>query len=134
VALGQREERRSIAGECRQCHAFCDKLVDPAGCIEMGCGFLYTYDDPLSGRRYMGCVNKVFKGEIDVEAFNAAERSGGFGGIKMTGEPLPQCRFRVERAYEGEGPEFECTNRRFFDCADTGPDAVRVFDLRNVLT
>ena len=52
----------------------------------------------------------------------------------MTGEPLPQCQFRVERAYEGEGPAYECVNKRFFDCADTGPDAVRVFDLRSALS
>jgi hypothetical protein len=100
----------------------------------MGCRFLYSYDDPTSGRRYMGCLNKVFKGEIDVEAFHAAERGGGFGGIKMTGEPLPQCQFTVERAYEGDGPGFECVNRRFFDCVDDGENGVRVFDLRNSLT
>ena len=36
----------------------------------------------------------------------------------MTGEPLPHCQFTVERAYEGEGPAYECVNRKFFDCAD----------------
>ena len=25
---------------------------------------------------------------------------GGFGGVKMTGEPLPHCQFSVEQAYE----------------------------------
>ena len=39
----------------------------------------------------------------------------------MTGEPLPQCQFTVERAYEGEGPAYECVNRKFFDCSDTAP-------------
>ena len=58
--------------------------------------------------------------------FEAAERSGGYGGIKMTGDPLPQCQFRVEPAYEGGGPQHECVNPRFFD-------ADQVFDLRDAL-
>ena len=52
--------------------------------------------------------------------FEAAERNGGYGGIKMTGEPLPQCQFRVEPAYEHGGPEHECVNPRFFDAWATG--------------
>ena len=63
----------------------------------------------------MGCLNKVFSAEIDLDMFLLAERAGGYGGIKMTGDPLPQCQFTVEKAYEGEGPAYECVNRRFFD-------------------
>jgi hypothetical protein len=134
VSIGQTKERRRAAGECRECSAFCDKLVDPAGCMEMGCEFLYSYEDISTGRRFFGCINKVFKGEIDLDDFLLAERAGGYGGIKMTGEPLPQCQFRVERAYEGDGPAFECVNKRFFDCAHEGPEGIRAFDLRNTLT
>ncbi len=47
--------------------------------------------------------------------------TGGFGGVKMTGEPLPQCQFTVEPSYEGEGPAFACVNPRFFDCTDARP-------------
>ncbi len=128
---GQTEERKAKAGECRQCQAFCDKLVDPAGCIEIGCRYLYAYEDQLSGRTYVGCINKVYKGEVDLDAVGAGGR--GFGGIKMTGDPLPQCQFVVERAYEGDGPAYECTNRRFFDCPEGGTDGFNVFDLRNAL-
>lgn len=114
------------AGECRQCRTFCDRLVDPRGCLELRCPYLYSYVDPLVGRHYMGCMRKVFRAEIDLAKFESAERSGGFGGIKMTGEPLPQCQFRVEPAYEGGGPAHECVNPRFFD-------AEQVFDLRDAL-
>lgn len=136
MPLEQRhEETRTAVGECRQCEAFCDKLIEPAGCVAIGCEYLYTYEDPLSGRMFMGCIQKVFKGEIDVAAFEEAERGRGtYGGIKMTGKPLPQCQFRVERAYEGEGPGYECVNRRFWDCDHEGDDAIRVFDLRDALT
>ena len=120
-------------GECRRCRGFCDKLVEPAGCIAVNCRFLYTYEEAATGRRFMGCMNKVFKGEIDLDLFLLAERAGGYGGIKMSGDPLPQCQFSVERAYEGDGPAYECVNKRFFDAPDQGPDSIRAFDLRNAL-
>ncbi|MGH2924254.1 MAG: hypothetical protein ACRDKH_09550, partial [Solirubrobacterales bacterium] len=71
--------------------------------------------------------------EIDLDLFLLAERAGGYGGIKMSGDPLPQCQFSVERAYEGDGPAYECVNKRFFDSPDHGPEAIRAFDLRNAL-
>ena len=61
--------------ECRQCCAFCDKLVEPRRCIEMDCPFLYAYENESTGRQYMGCLQKVFSVEIDVEMFRAAERT-----------------------------------------------------------
>jgi hypothetical protein len=131
VATIQRAGTRS--GECRRCRTFCDKLVEPRGCIEIGCRFLYSYEDQLSGGRFMGCMRKVFRAEIDLDMFELAEASGGFGGIKMTGPSLPQCQFKVESAYEGDGSAFRCVNPRFFDCTDEGPEGIRAFDLRNAL-
>jgi hypothetical protein len=81
----------------------------------------------------MGCMNKVFKGEIDVELFEQAERSRhGFDGVKMTGRPLGQCRTTVERAYDGYGEPFECVNPRFFE-KPVLDDANAAFDLRDGL-
>jgi hypothetical protein len=117
--------------ECRQCCAFCDRVVMPAGCVASGCAFLYLYDDERNGRRYMGCMQKVFKGEIDVELFEQAQRTRhGYGGVKMSGLPLPQCRTNVERAYDGSGEPFDCVNPEFF----AKPAAERAtFDLRDAL-
>jgi len=134
VATKQRGGKNTRAGECRRCRTFCDKLVEPRGCVEMSCRYLYTYDDPLTASRYMGCLRKVFGAEIDFDMFLAAEASGGFGGIKMTGEPMPHCQFSVEPSYEGDGPAHTCVNPRFFDCSDSGPEGLRAFDLRNALT
>ena len=133
MAIQQRGGSETRVGECRQCQTFCDKLIEPRGCLELRCRYLYSYHDPLSGGHFMGCVRKVFRAEIDVDMFEAAERTGGFGGIKMTGEPLPQCQFRVEPSYEGGGPAHSCVNPRFFDCTDAGPEGLRAFDLRNAL-
>ena len=131
MATLKREEIRH--GECRKCGTFCDKVVEPRGCLEVRCQNLYSYEDRFTGNTYMGCLRKVFRAEVDVEMFQLAENSGGFGGLKVTGEPLPQCQFSVEPSFLGSGSEFECVNKRFFDCSEAGPEGLRAFDLRNAL-
>ena len=126
-----RMARRTQANECRQCGTFCDRVIKPSSCIAAECPALYQYDDPLSGRRYMGCLHKVFATEIDVELFAEAERTrAGFGVVKLAGQPRERCSFQIERAFaDGDG----CVNRRFFDWPEAAPGAVRAFDLRDRL-
>lgn len=119
---------RIKAGECRQCRSFCDKMIEPRGCVEMGCRFLYSYIDMFSGVQYVGCMQGVFGAKV---ALGAVLAPGGFGGVKMTGGALPHCQFSVEQAYSGSGEAYDCVNRRFFDCADDGPEGLRAFDLRD---
>jgi hypothetical protein len=121
--------------ECRQCCAFCDRVVHPSGCVASGCKYLYLYDDERTGRRFMGCMHKVFRGEIDVELFRASERTRqGFGGVKTAAAPLPQCHTTVERAYDGHGEPFDCVNPGFFEAPAFEPDEEAVFDLRDELS
>ncbi len=117
-------------GECRQCRSFCDKMIEPRGCVEMRCRFLYSYVDMLTGGQYVGCMHSVYAAEVEL---GAVLEPGGFGGVKMTGAPLPQCQFAVERAYEGSGSAYDCVNPRFFDCSEAGPEGLRAFDLRESL-
>jgi hypothetical protein len=128
--------RRVEAVECRRCSTYCDRVIAPATCVAARCAFLYAYEDPLSGRRFMGCMQKVFATEIDVALFEEAERTrGGFGSVKLAREPLRRCVFTVEQAVErGFGEAYNCTNRRFFDYPDSAPDALRAFDLRDGLS
>lgn len=103
----------------------------PSGCVESGCAYLYLYDDETSGRRFMGCMRKVFRSEIDVDLFDEAQRTRqGYGGVAMAGAPLPRCRVVVERAYDGEGAAFACTNPAFLDPPAHEEPA---FDLRDGL-
>jgi hypothetical protein len=124
--------RQTDANECRRCTTLCDRVIAPATCVAQDCDFLYSYDDPLTGRRFMGCVQKVFATEIDVELFREAERSRtGFGAVRLAGYPLARCAFEVEQAREGG--EEPCVNPRFFDWPDAGRDGIRAFDLREHL-
>ena len=66
--------RTSEISECRQCCAFCDRVVHPAGCLASGCQYLYLYDDEETGARYMGCLNKVFRVEIDLLGVRGVRR------------------------------------------------------------
>ena len=64
---------------------------------------------------------------------DAVLQPGGFGGVKMTGRGAARsASSAVERAYEGSGASYDCVNRRFFDCADDGPEGIRAFDLRDI--
>jgi hypothetical protein len=104
-------------------------MVEPRGCVELGCRYLYSYVDRFSGEQYVGCMQEVFGAEVEL---SAVLEPGGFGGVKMTGEPLPHCQFSVEQAYEGSGESYGCVNRRFFDCSDGGAEGLRAFDLRDI--
>ena len=124
--------RQTEANECRRCSTFCDRVIAPSACVAQACPFLYSYDEPLDGRRYMGCMQKVFATEIDVALFFEAERTrGGFGTVRLAGFPLARCAFDVERAHEGT--EQPCVNPGFFDWPDAGRDGIRAFDLRDQL-
>ncbi len=126
--------RRTEVTECRQCGTVCDRVIQPASCVAAACPALYQYDEPLTGRRFMGCLHKVFATEIDVELFRAAERTKlGFGAVKLARAPLRRCAFEVERAFAWREPVDGCRNRRFFDWPDAGSDAIRAFDLRDRL-
>ena len=126
-----RMARRTKANECRRCSTFCDRVIKPSSCIASNCPALYQYDDPLTGRRYMGCLHKVFATEIDVDLFAEAERTrAGFGVVKLAGQPRERCAFQIERAFTDGG---QCVNRRFFDWPEAAPGAVRAFDLRDRL-
>ena len=61
-------------------------MIAPATCVADSCPNLYAYDDPLTGRRYMGCLQQVFSSEIDVEMFREAERTRAGFGTRAAGQ------------------------------------------------
>ena len=40
-------------------------MVEPRGCVEMGCRFLYSVVDGLTGIQYVGCMQEVFGAKVE---------------------------------------------------------------------
>src|SRR4029453_1828166 len=59
-------------GECPRCGVPCDKIVYPAACIDRACPFVYAYEE--FGHTYIGCMQKVYDVEIDIDLLREAER------------------------------------------------------------
>jgi hypothetical protein len=79
------------------------------------------------GRTFIGCMQKVFEVEIDLELLRAAERRrGGFGAVKASRRPLPMCEVEVSSCYESKGDDLGCVNPEFFELPD-GKPSFRIF-------
>jgi len=111
--------------ECRRCEVHCDKVVYPSACVERACPFLYAFEE--FGHTYIGCMQKVYRAEIDLEMLHEAEaRREGFGAIRATRAPLPMCRVEVEECYEHRADELGCVNPEFSELP-VGSPTFRVF-------
>ena len=111
--------------ECRRCEVHCDKVVYPGACIERACAFVYAYE--AFGHTYMGCMQRVFDVEIDLDLLRAAEaRRGGFGAVVARKAPLPMCHAEVEPCYEQRSDEVGCRNPEFYEMPVASP-SFRVF-------
>ncbi|MDX6401732.1 MAG: hypothetical protein QOF27_2338, partial [Gaiellaceae bacterium] len=69
--------------ECRRCEVHCEKVVYPSACVERACPFLYAFEE--FGHTYIGCMQRVYGVEINLELLRDAEASReGFGGMRAT--------------------------------------------------
>ena len=110
--------------ECRRCEVHCEKVVYPGACLERSCPFVYAYE--AFGHTYVGCMQKVYEVEIDLELLREMERRrAGFGAIKAKRRPLPMCKADVERTYEQRVEELGCVNPEFSELP-VGRPAFRV--------
>jgi hypothetical protein len=124
-ATGQLPLRPQDELECRRCEVHCDKVVYPSACVARACPFLYAYED--HGHTYVGCMQKVYGVEIDLDLLRAAEvRREGFGAIRASRMPLPMCRVEVEQCYEHRADELGCINPEFSELP-VGSPTFRVF-------
>src|SRR3954468_14782599 len=111
--------------ECRRCEVHCDKVVYPGNCLEKACPFLYSFQE--FGHTYVGCMQRVYDVDIDLDLLSAAESTrGGFGAIKAMRPPLPLCRVEVEECYESRSEELGCINPEFHELP-VGEPSFRVF-------
>jgi hypothetical protein len=97
---------------CRRCEVHCEKVVYPSACLSRGCPFAYAYEE--HGHTFMGCMQKVFGVEIDLDLLNEAERGReGFGAVRAARKPLPMCRSEIDPCYEHRSGELGCINPEF---------------------
>lgn len=100
-----------VAGSCRQCPVSCERVVQPAGCVEAACPRLYSYE--RDGRTWIGCLEGIYQVEVDLDGLRRLQRTAaGFGGLRAAREPLGICRSAVERTFEHRGAS-ECVNPGF---------------------
>jgi hypothetical protein len=98
--------------ECRRCEVHCEKIVYPGACLERSCPFVYAYE--AFGHTYIGCMQKVYEVEIDLDLLREMEsHRAGFGAIKAKRRPLPMCKADVERTYDSRVEELGCVNPEF---------------------
>ncbi|MGZ4385521.1 MAG: hypothetical protein ACXVZO_01210 [Gaiellaceae bacterium] len=111
--------------ECRRCQVHCDKVVYPAACLERSCPFLYAFE--AFGRTYIGCMQKIYDVEIDLELLRLAEERGrGFGAVRARRHPLPMCSAEIDSCYTHRGDEIGCRNPEFSELP-LGQPTFRVF-------
>lgn len=111
--------------DCRRCEVHCDKVVYPAACVERACPFLYAYGE--WGHTYIGCMQKIYDVEIDLDLLREAQgRKGGFGAVKANRKPLPMCNAEVESCYPNRADEIGCVNPEFFELP-RGRPSFRIF-------
>src|SRR5258705_11875997 len=84
--------------ECRRCEVHCDKVVYPSACVERACPFMYAYEE--FGHTYIGCMQRVYAVEINLELLRDAEaRREGFGGIPGARAAPSVCPVEVGGGY-----------------------------------
>jgi hypothetical protein len=112
--------------ECRRCDVHCDKVVYPSACVDRACPFLYAFEE--FGHTYIGCMQKVYRAEIDLEMLHEAEaKQQGFGAIRATRAPLPMCQVEVEECYGVDrSGELGCVNPEFHELP-VGAPTFKVF-------
>jgi hypothetical protein len=97
---------------CRRCDVHCDKVVYPGACLARSCPFVYSYE--AWGQTYVGCMQKVYEVEIDLDMLRTAEsRQPGFGAIRAVRQPLPMCRAEIENTYASRAEDTPCVNPEF---------------------
>jgi hypothetical protein len=99
---------------CTHCAVHCEKVVYPGACIRMACPFVYAYE--AWGHTYMGCLQKVFDVEIDLQLLESAEdTAAGFGAVRALRPPLPMCEVEVAETYASRTDELGCRNPEFHE-------------------
>jgi len=111
--------------ECRRCEVHCDKVVYP-GCVRRA-GVRVRLRYEAFGHTYMGCMQRVFDVEIDLDLLRAAERRrDGFGAVVARKGAAADVPRRGRPCYEQRADDVGCRNPEFYEMPVASP-SFRVF-------
>ena len=112
--------------ECRRCGVHCDKVVYPGACLARGCPFVYSYE--AWGHTYVGCMQKVYEVEIDLDMLRAAEAAASRASARSArcGSRCRCARPRSSGPTSRAREELGCINPEF-DELPVGEPTFRVF-------
>ena len=79
---------------CRHCDVHCEKVVYPGACLRMACPFVYAYE--AWGHTYVGCMQKIYDVEIDLDLLEEAE--SGAAASAPCGRGGRRCRCARSRS------------------------------------
>jgi hypothetical protein len=97
----------------------------------MACPFVYAYE--AWGHTYVGCMQKVYEVEIDLELLEQAETGrSGFGAVRARRAPLPMCEVEVVGTYPHREDELGCRIPEFHELPREARDVPRVRDRRRL--
>jgi len=100
-------------------------VIYPGACLERACPFVYSYE--AFDHTYVGCMQKIYQVEIDLDMLEEAERQrAGFGAIRAIRQPLPMCKTAIEATYSSRPAETGCVNPEFSELP-VGRPTFRVF-------
>ena len=78
------------------------------------CPFVYAYE--AWGHTYVGCMQKIYDVEIDLELLEEAEAGrSGFGAVRARRAPLPMCEVEVVGTYPHREDELGCRMPEFHE-------------------
>lgn len=120
----QRNSRSLDTFECRGCGVICERVVFPVRCLRSACRYVYAFED--WGVTFFGCLQKVFRAELDTAPFESSPRRDVYGALKVVRPPLAECSVHIAEAY-GFRYSWQGCRRPLFrqSPADYAPEAIR---------
>ena len=128
-----RTARRTEASECRQCLTYCDRVIAPATCVAARCPRCTSTTTRSAASATWAARRRCSRPRSTSSSSRRPSAARATGRSSWRASRSRAARSASRRRTSAPGEEWVCRNRRFADFPDTGPGAIRAFDLRHGL-